>query len=110
MEEYAQGFIDRAADGLDVSVVVVAQDARTRAVLMVAFADREALRATLFEGGTFLHPEGTELGERYRLATRLAARFTRRLLGSAGRDEREALLRRFYRAGQTEKIRFATAA
>jgi len=67
------------------------------------------LHTHLFEGGRFLDAAGTEAGERYRLANDLAARLASRLLG---RDfgESRALLRRFYRAGQTDKIALARAA
>jgi hypothetical protein len=68
------------------------------------------LREILYESGGFLHPEGTEMGERYRLATRLAARFAARIVARAKVGGAEELLRRFYRAGQAEKIRYATAA
>ena len=57
----------------------------------------------------FLHPAGSEQGDRYRLANRLAARFTRRL-GRMSSGERRALLRRFYRMDLSEKIRVAEAA
>jgi hypothetical protein len=74
--------------------------------------DRETahrLHARLFEGGTFLDPSGTEAGERYRLANDLAARLVARLMH---RDHHDAhsMLRRFYRAGQTDKIALARAA
>jgi len=57
----------------------------------------------------FLHPAGSEQGDRYRLANRLAARFTRRL-GRLDTSERRALLRRFYQMDLGEKIRLAEAA
>lgn len=57
----------------------------------------------------FLHPAGSELGDRYRLANRLAARFTRRL-GHLSTANQRALLRRFYRMNLSEKIRVAEAA
>ncbi len=72
-----------------------------------------ALRERLFGGVTFLHPEGSEPGERYRLANRLAARFVRTLDGQLGRkaEERAArTLRRFFDSGQREKIEMALAA
>lgn len=74
--------------------------------------DRESahhLHERLFEGGRFLDASGTEAGERYRLANDLAARLVARLLR---RDHHDAhrLLRRFYRAGQTDKIALARAA
>ncbi len=67
------------------------------------------LHTRLFEGGRFLDASGTEAGERYRLANDLAARLASRLLGR-GDAEARALLRRFYRAGQTDKIALARAA
>ena len=67
------------------------------------------LHTHLYEGGRFLDASGTEAGERYRLANDLAARLSSRLLGRDRRETR-ALLRRFYRAGQTEKIALARAA
>lgn len=57
----------------------------------------------LYERVRFLHAAGTEQGDRYRVANNLAARFVRRLL-EAGGAEAHAALRRFYRAGQAEKI------
>jgi hypothetical protein len=71
--------------------------------------DAYSLHQRIFAQATFLDPPGTEAGERYRLANRLAARLAGRLVA---RDELEvrALLRRFYRAGQAEKITLARAA
>ena len=73
-----------------------------------------AVRARLFEAVTFAHPPGTERGDRYRMANDLAARFARRLesaFAQRGRfDEMRAALRRFYCAGQTEKLAIAQAA
>jgi hypothetical protein len=69
----------------------------------------EQLHTRLFEGGRFLDPEGSEAGERYRLANDLAARLALRLIRRDGQDA-HALLRRFYRAGQTDKIALARAA
>ncbi len=66
------------------------------------------LRRRLFEDAAFLDPEGTERGERYRLATRAAGAYARYLerrfvdegdLGSLARE-----LRRFYRLGEREKL------
>lgn len=74
--------------------------------------DRESARRLhehLYENGRFLDPLGTEAGERYRLANDLAARLGARLLRRKAAEAR-ALLRRFYRAGQTDKIALATAA
>lgn len=74
-----------------------------------ARAESELFHHWIFEQATFLDPPETEAGERYRLANRLAARLAARL---SGREDAEirALLRRFYRAGQAEKIALARAA
>jgi hypothetical protein len=69
-----------------------------------------AICEKLFERVSFLHEPESEDGERYRLANALAARFVRRLdPGTAPVLLRERL-RRFYRAGQAEKIHLARAA
>ncbi len=66
------------------------------------------VHSRLFERVTYLHEAGTELGDRYRTANDLAARFVRRLM-THGPDTTHATLRRFYRAGQAEKIRLVAA-
>jgi hypothetical protein len=66
------------------------------------------VHSRLFERVTYLHEAGTELGDRYRTANDLAARFVRRLM-SHGHETTHATLRRFYRAGQAEKIRLVAA-
>lgn len=72
------------------------------------------LRERLFARPQYLHDAGTELGDRYRLANDLAARFVERLehrFARRGRFEHlRATLRRFYSAGQAEKIELARAA
>jgi hypothetical protein len=72
------------------------------------------LRERLFGRVSYLHPEGTETGARYRFANDLAARFARWLeqrFARHGRfDQMRASLRRFYGAGQAEKIGLARAA
>ncbi|HYQ15335.1 MAG TPA: hypothetical protein VEQ58_06255 [Polyangiaceae bacterium] len=74
------------------------------------FDHDSALKAhsRLYERVRFLHEPGTELGERYRTANDLAARFSRRLMTFAPAAS-HATLRRFYRAGQAEKIRLIAA-
>ena len=62
------------------------------------------VHARLYERVQFLHAAGTELGDRYRTANDLAARYVRRLM-HYGHETTHAALRRFYRAGQAEKIR-----
>jgi hypothetical protein len=78
---------------------------------------RAALHTRLYEDARFLHPAGTEVGDRYRTAHRLAERYTARLdrdyLGE--RDARGVValrerLRCFYRASPSRKIALAEAA
>jgi hypothetical protein len=78
-------------------------------------AERGArIRARLFERVAYVHPAGTEAGDRYRAANDLAARFVRRIEAELARRGRYAqviaALRRFYAAGQAEKIALALAA
>ncbi|AUX45717.1 hypothetical protein SOCE26_072130 [Sorangium cellulosum] len=72
------------------------------------------IRAHLFERITFTDPPGTEAGDRYRIANELAARFAGRIEAEFARRGRHTemlvALRRFYAAGQTEKIALARAA
>jgi hypothetical protein len=67
------------------------------------------VHSRLYEDVRFLHAAGTELGDRYRTANDLAARFVRRLMGF-GPQATHTALRRFYRAGQADKIRLVAAA
>jgi hypothetical protein len=69
-----------------------------------------ALLARLFDSPHFLDDAGTEAGERYRIAHRLAARFVARVIVTSDRVRAQERLRSFYRAGQAEKIRLANAA
>ena len=62
----------------------------------------------LFERASYLHPEDSSEGSRYRAANRLAARFWSRLLAADASTTQQAL-RRFYRASPDEKIRLAKA-
>jgi hypothetical protein len=72
------------------------------------------VRARLFDAVSYLDPPGTEKGDRYRLANDLAARFSEMLderFARRGRFEQLVhALRRFYGAGQDEKINLARAA
>jgi hypothetical protein len=72
------------------------------------------LRSVLFERVRYLDAPHTETGARYRIANDLAARFARWLEASFARhgrfDQMRAALRRFYGAGQAEKIGLAQAA
>jgi len=67
-----------------------------------------AMRARLFEDVVFVHAEGTERGERYRVANDVAARVAHgieRSIVRSGRGEgARDFLRRFYSAGQREKL------
>lgn len=81
-------------------------------VLCLEFSSESAQRLLdrMFDRPRFLDAEGTEAGERYRLAHRLAARFASRVIVANDRSRAQEKLRSFYRAGQTEKIRLARAA
>jgi hypothetical protein len=72
------------------------------------------IRQTLFDRVSYVDPAGTETGDRYRFANDLAAGFAARLekrFARHGRFEQmRAALRRFYCAGQAEKIELARAA
>jgi hypothetical protein len=71
----------------------------------------ERLRSRLYEDVHFAHDEGSELGERYRIANRVAARFIRRLereyLSARRFRDMHTELRSFYRLGQEGKLRHA---
>ncbi|MFO0658225.1 MAG: hypothetical protein U0165_00100 [Polyangiaceae bacterium] len=71
------------------------------------------LHRDLYETARFVHPEGTELGDRYRLANQLAARLCFRLGPSRETSKRHrdpsAQLRHFFRVGQLDKLRLAAA-
>lgn len=69
---------------------------------------KERLSARLYERVRFLHEEGSEDGERYRLANALAARYVSRLDRFPAPSALRAELCRFYRAGQADKIRMAS--
>lgn len=77
-------------------------------------ASRVLLRRRLFGAVRFVDAAGTERGERYRTAHRLAMRFTRELdhryLRHGRHRELRVALCRFFRAGQTEKLELARAA
>lgn len=68
-----------------------------------------ALRERLYQGVRYVDAEGTERGDRYRKATRLAARYAAELEERfVVRGDLRALareLRRFYRLGRHEKVK-----
>jgi len=72
-----------------------------------------ALRVRLYELVRFAHDEGSVLGERYRVANRLARSYTRRLEREYVAPRRYGAmrgeLRRFYRMGQEGKLRLGRA-
>lgn len=81
-------------------------------VLSLGFSSdsAEQLVERLFDSPRFLDAEDTEDGARYRLAHQLAARFVSRAFVANDRERARERLRSFYRAGQAEKIRLASAA
>ena len=72
------------------------------------------LRRRLYEAVSYAEAEGTESGDRYRVANDVAHRFVRRLerwyVEAARFEELRAELRTFYRLGQEEKLRVGRAA
>lgn len=70
-------------------------------------AHARSLHNALYTRTHYLHDEATEAGTRYRLANNLAARLSARLVERNDFDVARHLLRRFYRSGQSEKIRLA---
>lgn len=68
-----------------------------------------ALHGKLYGSVSFLHAPDTEQGERYRLANRVAAKFTKHLFQRSPGRRRE-LLRRFYRAALSDKLHMSQAA
>ena len=75
--------------------------------------DDDALHAALYEGSTYFDAEGSEAGERYRLANQIAARFVHRVSRDFARKGRFTELRRalhrFFREGQEGKLRAVAA-
>jgi hypothetical protein len=83
------------------------------AVLGAASEPKSArLRGRLYDDVSYTFAEGTELGDRYRIANHGAARFVRRLerryLRSGRLSELHRELRQFYRLGQEDKLRLAS--
>jgi len=68
------------------------------------------VRQVLFDRVRYLHGVETEHGRRYRLANDLAAKVSLRISELRARAGARSWLMRFYRSGQTEKIRLARAA
>ncbi len=111
--------IERVRRGVPATQLELELQAEVDKFVVVTNASRRSpattlgrIRERLFERIGFLHPEGSELGERYRLAHRLASRFVRRLEPElhARTDFSLRTLRRFFEAAQREKIEMALAA
>ncbi|MFI5297454.1 MAG: hypothetical protein ACHREM_05095 [Polyangiales bacterium] len=70
--------------------------------------DDDALHAALFDDPDYFDDAGSEAGDRYRMANRVAAKLVRRLsrdYARAGRfTELRGALHRFFHAGQAEKL------
>lgn len=106
--------VERARRRLPTTQLELELQAEVDKYLMVrdALADAPAanetgLRDRLFGSVTFMHDEGSEQGDRYRTANRLAARFVGTLAPKTTSGDR---LRRFFDAGQREKIEMVMAA
>ena len=73
----------------------------------------EALRVRLYDSVSFNDAEGSELGDRYRMANDLAGKFVRRLerdfIAKGRYAELRHQLRLFFHMGQEEKMRFSLA-
>ena len=104
--------VERARVNLPVTQLELELQAEVdKFVLSLEFATEPArLLDRMFDSPHFLDDEGTESGDRYRLAHRLAARFVSRVVVANDHARAQERLRSFYRAGQTEKIRMARAA
>lgn len=105
--------VERARVSLPVTQLELELQAEVdKFVLSLGFASDSArgLIDRLFDSPHFLDPEDSEAGARYRLAHQLAARFVSRVVVANDRERARDRLRSFYRAGQAEKIRLASAA
>lgn len=98
---------------VDKYVVLVLGDVLHGAQGVFEAARSRVMRARLFERVIFLHAEGTERGERYRVANDVAARVAhgleRAIVRGGSGEAARLFLRRFYAAGQREKIELARA-
>jgi hypothetical protein len=110
--------VERARRRLPATQLELELQAEVDKYLMVlqALADSPAanindLRDRLFGRVRFLHAAGSEQGDRYRMANQLAARFVGTLTSrDHGVDSPRQRLRRFFDAGQREKIEMVMAA
>lgn len=106
---------ERARTGLPATLLELELQAEVDKFVLLALVthptpDPHVLHESLYENVRYLHPADSELGGRYRMANDLAARFVARLVTRRDVVSTLATLRRFYRAGQAEKIHLARAA
>jgi len=109
---------ERARTNLPTTRLELELQAEVDKFVLLAFGDERLetvstptdLHGHLYERVRYLHPPDSEDGVRYRLANDLAARFVARLVAKNDSELVLKTLKRFYRAGQTEKIRLAQAA
>lgn len=109
--------VERARTELGLTELEIELQAEVDKFVVLAFdgsrlAERRArsVRHSLFHRVTHLYAEDTEQGVRYRLANRLADRLSARLAEGPRAKDARSFLQRFYRLGQTDKIRLARAA
>lgn len=108
---------ERARIGLPATVLELELQAEVDKFVLLAFDGvtlvshrAGSVRHALYRAVRYVHAAGSERGERYRLANDLAARVSSRLFRFGARTEARRWLIKFYRSGQTEKIRLARAA
>lgn len=107
---------ERARIDLPATELELELQAEVDKFVLLAFDDEELVlervrdvHRSLYEDVEFLHGADSETGQRYRLANELAARVAVRV-ARPGSSHPQSFLRRFYRSGQTDKIRLARAA
>jgi len=107
---------ERARIDLPATELELELQAEVDKFVLLAFDDEELVmervrdvHRSLYENVEFLHGADSEPGQRYRLANELAARVAVRV-ARPGSSHPPSFLRRFYRSGQTDKIRLARAA
>jgi hypothetical protein len=108
--------VDRATTQLELEL----QAEVDKFVLLAAWLGEPSVQATatlrkrLYEDVIYAHEAESERGQRYRLANERAHTFVRRLERDYVEERRwpemQAELRRFYRLGQSDKLRLALAA
>ncbi len=108
--------VERARTELPVTQLELELQAEVDKFVFLSLAQPESGRGSkrlcrhLYEQVQYLHPAGSELGDRYRTANSLAARFVARLAADLECEPIKRQLRHFYRSGQTEKLSIARAA